>query len=103
MIIILLNYVNHILFLSLSREGDAKDSFDSNNHAQFSTIDKLKGDPNCTKTFGAWWFPNDSSTCGNSNLNGNYQQKNGLRWDTRSTVPNAPITKAEMKIKPDCP
>ena len=99
MIIILLNY---FFFLSL-REGNANDSFDSNNHAQFSTIDKIKGYPNCTKKFGAWWFSNDPWTCGNSNLNGNYNQKSGLRWDNWGKNPNVPITKAEMKIKPDCP
>ncbi|XP_058940186.1 ficolin-2-like [Pocillopora verrucosa] len=94
---------NYSLIIGRMSSGDAKDSFDSNNHAQFSTIDKIKCNPNCTKSFGAWWFSNDPCTCGNSNLNGNYNQKNGLRWDNWGGTPDALITKAEMKIKPDCP
>ena len=40
----------YLLSLSLSlslSEGDANDSFDSNNHPQFSTVDK--DDPECPK------------------------------------------------------
>ncbi|PFX16338.1 Angiopoietin-related protein 7 [Stylophora pistillata] len=86
-----------------SMRGDANNSFDSNRHAEFSTTDK--DNRNCTKTFGAWWFPKNSSTCGNSNLNGNYHddQMNDIRWDSWGEVPKASITKAEMKIKPHCP
>ncbi|PFX16341.1 Angiopoietin-related protein 4 [Stylophora pistillata] len=49
--------------------GYAKDSFDGNNEAQFSTIDR--GNTNCSKTFGAWWFPKDSDDYGYSNLSAN--------------------------------
>ena len=90
---------NFSFLLSLS-EGDAKDSFQGNNQAPFSTIDK--GNTTCTKKFGAWWFPKDSTNCGYSNLNGNYQVK-GIRWDNWSTDPHAQGTKAEMKIKPNFP
>ena len=88
-----------MFFLSLSK-GNANDSFSSNNHAQFSTIDK--DDTICTKTFGAWWFLNSSGNCGYSNLNGNYSQT-GMRWANWEEDPNTHIIKSEMKIKPDCP
>lgn len=81
--------------------GDAKNSFDTNRHAEFSTIDK--GDTKCTNRFGAWWYPKNSTRCGNSNLNGNYHQENGIRWDLWANEPNILTTKAEMKIKPECP
>lgn len=96
---------NYSLTIGEMSTGDANNSFACNHHAEFSTIDK--DDTNCTKTFGAWWFPKNSSTCacGNSNLNGNYHddQMNGIRWDNWGEVPQASFTKAEMKIKPDCP
>ena len=85
-----------MFFLSLSK-GNVNDSFSSNNHVQFSTIDK--DDTTCTKRFGAWWFP---KTCGYSNLNGNYSPA-GMRWSKGSEDPDTPIIKSEMKIKPDCP
>ena len=59
----------------------------------------------CAKKFGAWWYPN-KATCGNSNLNGQYKQRDGLRWvlwsQYKPDEPQHKITKAEMKIKPDC-
>ena len=60
----------------------------------------------CAKTFGAWWYPEGTKVhCGNSNLNGIYQQENGLRWSQWSQhqpdEPQYKATKAEMKIKPD--
>ena len=60
----------------------------------------------CAKEFGAWWYrKNTKGHCGNSNLNGIYQQTKGLRWAQWSQhQPNEPqykATKTEMKIKPD--
>ena len=68
---ITLNIFDHIFVLSLSLSGgSANDSFDSINHAQFSTKDKY--DPECTERFGTWCFSKDRDACGISNINGNY-------------------------------
>ena len=61
----------------------------------------------CAKKLGAWWYPEGTKyNCGNSNLNGIYQQNNGLRWAQWSQhqpdEPQYKATKTEMKIKPDC-
>ncbi|RMX61319.1 hypothetical protein pdam_00018074 [Pocillopora damicornis] len=88
---------NYSLIIGGMSSGNVNDSFSSNNHVQFSTIDR--DDTTCTKRFGAWWFP---KTCGYSNLNGNYSPA-GMRWSKGSEDPDTPIIKSEMKIKPDCP
>ena len=101
-IILLIFYI--IFFFSSRSVGNASDSFDYNRNASFFTMDK-DTQHGCAKKFGAWWYPNEA-TCGNSNLNGQYKQRDGLRWALRSQdMPDEPqhkITKAEMKIKPDC-
>ncbi|XP_027040037.1 fibrinogen C domain-containing protein 1-like [Pocillopora damicornis] len=84
--------------------GNASDSFDYNRNASFFTMEKDTPD-GCAKKYGAWWYPNNE-TCGNSNLNGQYKQIDGLRWARWSQYRPRELqytaTKAEMKIKPDC-
>ncbi|CAH3104263.1 unnamed protein product [Pocillopora meandrina] len=84
--------------------GNASDSFDYNRNASFFTMDK-DTQHGCVKKFGAWWYPN-KAICGNSNLNGQYKQRDGLRWALwnkyKPDESQYKITKAEMKIKPDC-
>ena len=93
-----------IFFFSFRSVGNASDSFDYNRNASFFTMNK-DTQHGCAKKFGAWWYPNEA-TCGNSNLNGQYKQRDGLRWALWSQYkpdePQHKITKAEMKIKPDC-
>ncbi|PFX11970.1 Fibrinogen C domain-containing protein 1 [Stylophora pistillata] len=91
------------LFRLLDTLGNAGDSFDHNNKARFLTRDKDEHEDQCAKKFGAWWYP--IVHCGNSNLNGDFQLKDGLRWSQWSHhTPEMEysVTKADMKIKPDC-
>ena len=94
-----------IFFFSFRSVGNASDSFDYNRNASFFTMDK-DTQLGCAKKFGAWWYPIGLKHCGNSNLNGIYQQNDSLRWDQWSQnkpgEPQYKATKAEMKIKPDC-
>ncbi|XP_022805153.1 angiopoietin-related protein 7-like [Stylophora pistillata] len=79
--------------------GDAGNSFDKNNKARFLTSER--DEYQCPKTLGAWWFPENN--CGNSNLNGEFQHGDGLRWTHWSKYqPGISATKVDMKIKPDC-
>ena len=101
-IILLIFYIN--FFFSSRSVGNASDSFDYNRNASFFTMEKDTPD-GCAKKYGAWWYPNNK-TCGNSNLNGQYKQIDGLRWARWSQYGPRELqytaTKAEMKIKPDC-
>lgn len=87
-----------VSFLPRSK-GDAGNSFDKNNKARFLTSER--DEYQCPKTLGAWWFPENN--CGNSNLNGEFQHGDGLRWSHWSKYqPGISATKVDMKIKPDC-
>lgn len=86
--------------------GNMNDSLSYSNDEPFSTLDRDRDrnkDINCSKLqSGGWWFRD----CSQSNLNGLNGEiidpalGQAMHWGELGRDPNAPIIKAEMKIRP---